>query len=76
MLTQQDNELINNFYNKLADRLEAMGIPLRVLNQHEHIDNNIGVYCVSFYFQVMMTKFELFVNTKMAGERRYGWKMV
>jgi hypothetical protein len=76
MLTQQDSDLVNQFYNSLADKVESMGIPLRLAGQNETRDNNGDVYLVSFYFQVMMSKFELFVNTRMPRDRRYGWRQV
>lgn len=76
MLTQKDSELINQFYNALADKCEQLNIPLRSAGHKQETDNNGNPYVISYYFQIMMSRFELYINCNAIEGQRYGWKMV
>ena len=78
MLTDQDSELINDFYHGIVEAFGRMGVPVRPAGNHEEYNNQTGeVYLTSFFFQIGMSRFELYVNNNVSDKAdRYGWRQV
>jgi hypothetical protein len=74
-LTQRDSTLINTFYNALIQEAGKHGIPVRGAGFNEERDNDYLLWLVVYRFQMGMSMFELYVNTKMSEDSgcRYGW---
>jgi hypothetical protein len=74
-LTQRDSTLINTFYNALIQEAGKHGIPVRTAGFNEERDVDYLLWLVVYRFQMGMSMFELYINTKMSEDTglRYGW---
>ena len=74
-LTQKDSTLINTFYNALIQEAGKNGIPVRSAGFNEERDVDYLLWLVVYRFQMGMSMFELYINTKMSEDSglRYGW---
>ncbi len=75
-MTQDDVNLIQQFHAALQQECNKRGVPVRQAGTHEERCPRTGdVYLVSFFFQVFMLQYELYVNVNLEDkERRYGWR--
>lgn len=77
MLTDNDSNLINTFYHSIIQEFGKSGIPVRNAGNREEVDSNGDVYLTSFFFQIGMQRFELYVNNNINNlEVRYGWQRI
>jgi hypothetical protein len=76
-MNQEDERMIQAFYDALEKRCRMYGIPLRQAGTHQERCHKTGdVYLVSFFFQIMMIRYELFININVTDKAdRYGWRV-
>lgn len=73
MLNEKDAELINAFHYALMDECSKKNVACRQLGYKEH-GNEQCIWMVSYYWQIHMQRYELFVNVNESNEEfRYGY---
>lgn len=77
MLTQNDEQLIQQFYYALESECSKRGCRLAQGRINEEGDETKGVWLVGFTFQIHMTIYELYVNLGVSDTMyRYGWRVI
>jgi hypothetical protein len=74
-LTQRDSDLVNDFLYALIQKAGSYGIPVRTAGFNEQRDDDYLLWLVVYRFQLGVSMFELYINTKMPEDTgcRYGW---
>lgn len=74
MLDDADSELIQQFHYALEGECSKKNIAFRQLGYREHGDENNGIWMISYFWQIHMQRFELFINVNEKNDEfRYGW---
>jgi hypothetical protein len=74
MLTEKDSELINIFHHVLLAECNKIGVPCRNLGFRETGNEHQGIWGVSYFWQIELSRYELYVNiNELNPEFRYGW---
>lgn len=77
MLTQNDEQKIQQFFYALEGECSKRGCRLAQGRINEEGDELHGIWLVGFTFQIHMTIYELYVNLSVVDELyRYGWRAI
>lgn len=75
MLTQNDEQKIQQFFYALEGECSKRGCRLAQGRINEEGNESYGVWLVGFTFQIHTAKYELYVNLNVQEElHRYGWR--